>query len=188
MQGAQSYRSKRDLMGRLNSTDENQFIRKAQEMVHCSFQNTEPDELSKSYISTKQADRMSVSVLSGTKRKDEDPVIIDWCNAMSKEGGTYANKTQHRAQASLHEADDFLSKQVSQLDAVSEVDSQVGATPMNMCANEKLTNRTGFGVQPSTPRENANNPQFEPSQFMGRNRSQMMTSQPNRGKASDLNQ
>jgi len=125
MQGAQSFRSKRDLNGRFNSVDENQFIRKAQEMVH-SFVG-EDNDLSKSHISANKSARHSV--FSGNK---EDPVIIDWNNTVNKNDGSYQNKTQFRAQASIQEADDFLSKQVSQLDAVSEVDSQIDPTPMNV--------------------------------------------------------
>ena len=90
MQGAQSFRSKRDLNGRFNSVDENQFIRKAQEMVH-SFVG-EDNDLSKSHISANKADRHSV--FSGNK---DDPVIIDWNNTVNKNDGSYQNKTQFRA-------------------------------------------------------------------------------------------
>lgn len=56
------------------SADENQFIKKGQEMVH-SFQD---DDHSKSYISANKADRASVFSGVQTTVKDTDPVIIDW--------------------------------------------------------------------------------------------------------------
>jgi hypothetical protein len=106
--------------------DENQFIKKGQEMVH-SFAND--DEMSRSYISANKGDRVSVFSGNNTMTK-EDPVIIDWNVAVNKNDSSYMNRTQYRAMASMNEADDFISKHVSQLDAVSEVDSQTGATPL----------------------------------------------------------
>lgn len=79
LQGAQIYRSKRDLSQRMASVDENQFIKKGQEMVH-SFQE---DDLSKSHISAHKADRASVFSGVPTAAKETEPVIIDWSHAVN---------------------------------------------------------------------------------------------------------
>ena len=60
LQGAQIYRSKRDLSNRYNSVDDNQFIKKGQEMVHQSF--GADDDLSRSYISAKKDARLSMKI------------------------------------------------------------------------------------------------------------------------------
>lgn len=74
---------------------------------------------------------------------------------------------------------------MSQLDAVSEVDSQIGATPMNMITNEKMgmPRRLNTVEQPLTPRENQAS-QFEPAKML--HHGQTMTMQPNKAKAQDL--
>lgn len=77
LQGAQIYRSRRDLSQRFGSIDENQFIKKGQEMVHQSFGE---DELSKSYISMNKS-TINVSNM-GCK---DDPVIVDWSQAVNNE-------------------------------------------------------------------------------------------------------
>lgn len=174
MQGAQMYRSKRDLSARFNSVDENQFIKKGQEMVH-SFGE---DDMSRSYISAnKGGDKMSV-FSNNHLNSTNDPVIIDWNVATNGGEARQMNKANARAQASMHEADDFLSKHVSQLDAVSEVDSQMGATPMN-AANDGIKKysqtQSRFNTEKaSTPRDAVENAQrFEPATFMNKQRSQM---------------
>ena len=88
LQGAQIYRSKRDLSQRMMSADENQFIKKGQEMVH-SFHD---DDHSKSYISANKADRASVFSGVQTTVKDTDPVIIDWNQATNNNNDSYMNQ------------------------------------------------------------------------------------------------
>lgn len=95
MQGAQIYRSKRDLGNRYNSIDENQFIKKGQEMVHQSFGADEHD-LSKSFISAKkEATRMSVQ--AELNRSKDDPVLIDWNTKTTNADEKYTNRTNYRA-------------------------------------------------------------------------------------------
>jgi len=179
MQGAQMYRSKRDLSARFSSVDENQFIKKGQEMVH-SFGD---DDLSRSYISANKGDKMSVfSGNNNHMNSTNDPVIIDWNNTTNGGEARQMNKANFRAQASMHEADDFLSKHVSQLDAVSEVDSQIGATPMNAVNDgiQKYAQTQGHfnPEKPTTPRSTVENAQrFEPAVFMNKQRSQMTAMQ-----------
>lgn len=171
--GAQIYRSKRDLGNRYNSIDENQFIKKGQEMVHQSF--GADDDLSRSYISAKKDARMSMQVALNTSK--DDPVLIDWNSKTTNADEKYMNRTNHRTQASLQDAENFFSQHVSQLDAVSEVDSQKGATPFNH--NEAKSQTFKFPVKkdlPSTPREGSvsTNTKMEPIGILSRQHSDMV--------------
>lgn len=142
--GSNMLRQKSQFQQRNSTNEENQFIKKAQEMMH-SFAE---DDLSKSVISANKTDRMSV-FSGGQKADKEDPVIIDWNAAMSKTKASekYKNRKDFRQQASLHDAEHFLSQQVSQLDAVNEVDSQINATPMNvLMAGKASTPRDVSGL------------------------------------------
>ena len=115
LQGAQVYRSKRDLINRNSSVDDNQFIKKAQEMVHESFGE---NDLSRSFISAKKDVRQSCA----PNAKDGDS-LLDFNSTSNNVGDNkYMNQTRMRALASLNEAENFFS-QHSALDAVSEVDS-----------------------------------------------------------------
>lgn len=69
--------------------------------------------------------------MSEVNRSKDDPVLIDWNNKTNNDAERYTNRTKDRAQASLADAENFFSQHVSQLDAVSEVDSQMGATPFS---------------------------------------------------------
>lgn len=120
LQGAQIYRSRRDLSQRFGSVDENQFIKKGQEMVHQSFGE---DELSRSHLSMNKS-TFNASYMGGK----DDPVIVDWSQQVNNDQASKVNKPQARTQASLQDAREFLSQHISMLDAVSEVDSQ-GQTP-----------------------------------------------------------
>lgn len=140
-------------------------------MVHHSFAE---DELSKSYISAKK-DRISVPGTGNQNSSRDDNINIDWNNS---NGTTYMNKTNYRAQASLNEAENFLSQHVSQLDAVSEVDSQKGATPLHVKAVKKYA-MTQFPFKidlPQTPRENTEtSKKLEPTMFMNKMKSELHT-------------
>ena len=173
------------------SADENQFIKKGQEMVH-SFAD---DDHSKSYISANKADRASVFSGVQTTAKDNDPVIIDW-NQNTANNESYMNQKQHRAQASLADAKDFLSQHVSQLDAVSEVDSQVAATPMMNIGGKRqdfhAMTQQKFGepsdMKPQTPRDAGKGTKnmMEPGNMMAKQHSQNMTVFASKTKAADL--
>lgn len=90
LQGAQIYRSKRDLINRNNSVDDNQFIKKGQEMVHESFGET---DLSKSFISAKKDPRLSIAPAHGANSSKDEAVHIDWNSRTNKEGEKYMNQT-----------------------------------------------------------------------------------------------
>lgn len=120
------------MMDRKGSTDSNVFISKGQEMMH-SFHE---DELSKSILSGKsKMEGRRESLFSGSNERDP----VDWKEAISHKEGANQQRTssaKFRAQASNNDVEDFLSRQVTdqvkQLDAVSEENSQMGATPFNV--------------------------------------------------------
>jgi len=86
------------------------------------------------------------------------------------------------------DAEQFFSQQVSHLDAVSEVDSQKGATPFNQ---NGLPQTSAFAMkkdQPSTPREQSQSvmtQQVEPSNFrLNKHRSDMTNNTANKDRSS----
>merc|ERR1719350_264219 len=120
------------MLDRKNSSES--FMQKGQEMVH-SFHE---DELSRSILSGKSkhdAGRRG-SLLSASQ--DREPVV-DWREAVTHKGAHQANDGRFRTAASRSAVSDFLNKQAAasatgpttehSLDAVDEVDSQMGATP-----------------------------------------------------------
>ena len=94
-------------------------------------------------------------------------MLIDWNKKTNNVDDKYKNKTNYRAKASLNEAENFLSQHVSQLDAVSEVDSQNGAAPVDMNREVRRFAQTQLPFNkdmPLTPRENTDpSQQLEPT-------------------------
>ena len=85
-------------------------------------------------------------------------MLIDWNSKTNNVDDKYMNKTNYRTKASLTEAENFLSQHVSQLDAVNEVDSQSGATPVYINREARRYSQTQFPFNkemPMTPRENS---------------------------------
>lgn len=129
-------------------------------MVH-SFHE---DELSRSILSGKSKNEggRRESLISG--KKESDPVV-DWKEAINQK--EQANHGKFRTQASHSEVSEFLNKQdgnQEQLDAVSEVDSQMGATPFNQVNQEHAS----FGKSAKrlkTPREQSAQ-QIQPAQLV----------------------
>lgn len=141
LKGASMQRPKRGALDRKNSSES--FMQKGQEMVH-SFHE---DELSRSILSGKSkhdAAGKRGSLVSGSK---EDPVV-DWKEAINHKDAQQANHGKFRTQATRSAVSDFLNKQAAaavadahgaeqhRLDAVDEVDSQMGATPFGEINNE----------------------------------------------------
>lgn len=155
-------RSKRTLKDRRDSVESNVFMQKGQEVVH-SFHE---DELSRSILSGgSKVGGKRESLFSGSK--DADPVV-DWKEAINQKDAQHANHGKFRRKAASGEVEDFLMKQdgptvdnttvnndQAQLDAVSEVDSQVGATPFNQITNADLASFGNSVKVIKTPRDGA---------------------------------
>lgn len=156
-------RSKRTLKDRKDSVESSVFMQKGQEVVH-SFHEEDLHELSKSIMSGRSQHKRE-SLFSGSKEIDP---VVDWKEAINQKDQQHADHERFRSQATTGEIKEFLSKQDSAkgpkstvandqylLDAVDEVDSQMGATPFNQLTNADLASFGHTVKVIKTPRDGA---------------------------------